>query len=92
MSLDGKGDKSDKSRAGGPLATSSPDTKEKKAKQLKSLIDASGDGKDVKGKSDGGSAQVENGKGGRASETQQLDFNLDEFLKSDSLPMLMVCV
>ncbi|XP_034237032.1 eukaryotic translation initiation factor 4E transporter-like isoform X3 [Thrips palmi] len=88
-SPDGKGDKSDKSRAAGPLATSSPDTKEKRAKQLKSLTDASGNGKDVKEKLDSEPAQVENGKAGHASETPQLDFNLDDFLKSDSLPMLM---
>ncbi|KAK3933328.1 Eukaryotic translation initiation factor 4E transporter [Frankliniella fusca] len=96
-SPDGKGSKSDKSRAGGPLATSSPDTKEKRAKQNKTVSE--NDSKDQKDRMDvteGSSAQIENGrpdtaeKAGNAQPTSaHMEFNLDDFLKIDTLPSIL---
>ncbi|XP_026288809.1 eukaryotic translation initiation factor 4E transporter isoform X3 [Frankliniella occidentalis] len=93
-SPDGKGDKS---RAGGPLATSSPDTKEKRAKQNRTLAEAANDSKEHKERmdiSEDSSARVENGradiaeKAGNSTNSAHIDFNLDDFLKIDSLPLL----
>lgn len=93
---DTKSDKSDKSRVGGPLATSSPDTKEKRAKQSRNT-DGAGDSKDIKERMDVSeeASKSENGRAGSSEkptrgDSAQMDFNLDDFLKIDSLPLLMV--
>lgn len=98
--LEGKGDKSDKGRVGGPLATSSPDTKEKKAKQNKAMDNAANGSKDAKEHMDVEEAQsrMEDRKGAHpeksstASDSTHMEFNLDEFLKIDTLPLLMVSI
>lgn len=78
------------------MATSSPDTKEKRAKQSRNT-DGSGDSKDIKERMDV-SEEAPKSENGRAEfsekptrgDSAQMDFNLDDFLKIDSLPLLMV--